>query len=97
MMELSRDPAWRLDNVHDMSKDEIRESTMRKFSSIVHYVTSEKLADFQKRMAVISYTDSAFWTRFGVHYFGYLHSERCTTELIQFSYTGLVRRSIPPQ
>jgi acyl-CoA oxidase len=65
MIELSRDPAFRLDNIHDMSKDEIRELTMQKFSSIVHYVTTEKLADFNKRMTVISYTDSAFWTREG--------------------------------
>lgn len=63
MTELSRDPAFRLQRIHDMSKDEIREATMAKFSSLVHYITTEKLADFQKRMTVVSYTDPAFWTR----------------------------------
>lgn len=63
MIELSRDPAFRLDRIHDLSIGDIREATMAKFNSLVHYITTEKLADFQRRMSVISYLDPAFWTR----------------------------------
>lgn len=63
MTELARDPAFRLDDIHDLSKDQFRERTMEKFSQIVHYVTSESIAQFQKRMSVIGIADPSFWTR----------------------------------
>ena len=31
MQELERDPAFKLDDIHDLSKDQVRERTMRKF------------------------------------------------------------------
>ncbi|BGP26024.1 fatty-acyl coenzyme A oxidase [Rhodotorula toruloides] len=65
MMELQRNPLFRLDDIHDLTKDQIRERTMAKFATISHYVTSERIDDFQKRMNVISLADPGFWTRFG--------------------------------
>ena len=55
-------------SIHDLSKNEFRERTMEKFNSITHFVTSERLDVFQKRMSVIGIADPSFWTRFGVHY-----------------------------
>lgn len=65
--EFSRDPAWQNDDIYDLSKEQIRERTMKKFHSMVHYVTTESIADFTVRMQLVSYIDPGFWTRFGVH------------------------------
>jgi acyl-CoA oxidase len=35
MAEIARTPAFRLDDIHDLSKDEVRERTMEKFSTMV--------------------------------------------------------------
>ncbi|GJN92665.1 hypothetical protein Rhopal_005700-T1 [Rhodotorula paludigena] len=68
MFELERDPLFKLSDIHDLTKDEIRERTMAKFASMAHYVTNESIPIFQQRMNLISTADPAFWTRFGVHY-----------------------------
>lgn len=52
MIEIARDPAFRNDDIHDLSKDEIRERTMEKFGSMVHYVVNEPLHEFNLRMQV---------------------------------------------
>lgn len=52
MAEISRDPAFYLADVYDLSKDQIRERTMEKFATLVHYVTTEPLDVFNYRMQV---------------------------------------------
>jgi acyl-CoA oxidase len=52
MAEISRDPAFYLADIYDLSKDQIRERTMEKFASLVHYVTTEPLDVFNYRMQV---------------------------------------------
>jgi hypothetical protein len=52
MAEIARDPAFHLADIYDLSKDQIRERTMEKFASLVHYVTSEPLDVFNYRMQV---------------------------------------------
>ena len=68
MTEIARDPSFRLSDVHDLTKDQMRARTMAKFGNMIHHVTSEPLDIFQKRMELIGIADPGFWTRFGVHY-----------------------------
>jgi len=86
MQEIERDPAFRLDDIHDLTKDQIRERTMTKFANMVHYVTTERLDVFTKRMELIGIADPAFWTRFGVHYGLFLGAIRSGATANQFSY-----------
>ncbi|MBW0492104.1 hypothetical protein O181_031819 [Austropuccinia psidii MF-1] len=86
MQEIERDPSFRLDDVHDLSKDQIRERTMAKFANMVHYVTTERLDIFTKRMELIGIADPAFWTRFGVHYGLFLGAIRSGATPNQFTY-----------
>ncbi|KAI9031818.1 acyl-CoA dehydrogenase/oxidase C-terminal [Phycomyces nitens] len=68
MLELERDPLFKMHDIHDISKDELRERTMQKFSSLLHHLQNEPVDQFRKRMEVVSMLDPGFWTRFGVHY-----------------------------
>ncbi|KAH9473481.1 hypothetical protein MJO28_000690 [Puccinia striiformis f. sp. tritici] len=86
MQEIERDPAFRLDDIHDLTKDQIRERTMAKFANMVHYVTTERLDVFTRRMELIGIADPAFWTRFGVHYGLFLGAIRSGATANQFSY-----------
>ncbi|KAI8368506.1 acyl-CoA dehydrogenase/oxidase C-terminal [Blakeslea trispora] len=68
MLEFERDPLFRMDDIFDISKDELRERTMEKFRSLVHHLSNEPIDIFRKRMECVSMIDPGFWTRFGVHY-----------------------------
>jgi len=68
MLQLERDPVMRLDDVHDLTKPQIRERTMEKFKSLVYHLQNESMDNFRIRMEIISIIDPGFWTRFGVHY-----------------------------
>ncbi|KAF7728495.1 fatty-acyl coenzyme A oxidase [Apophysomyces ossiformis] len=68
MLELERDPLFKMDDIHDISKEELRERTMEKFRSLLHHLQNESVDIFRKRMEVVSMIDPGFWTRFGVHY-----------------------------
>lgn len=50
---------FRLDDIHDLTKNQIRERTMAKFGSMVHYVVNERLDVFTKRMELIGIGESA--------------------------------------
>ena len=67
MQEIERDPLFKLSDIHDLTKTEMRERTMAKFRSMVHFVVNERLDIFTKRMELIGIADPSFWTRFGVH------------------------------
>jgi len=86
MKEIERDPAFRLDDIHDLSKDAFRERTMAKFHSMVHFVTTERLDVFSKRMELVGIADPSFWTRFGVHYGLFLGAIRSGATSNQFNY-----------
>ncbi|KAI5452912.1 fatty-acyl coenzyme A oxidase [Naganishia albida] len=86
MAEISRDPAFYLADIYDLSKDQIRERTMEKFASLVHYVTTEPLDVFNYRMQLISTVDPGFWTRFGVHFGLFLGAIRSGASPAQFNY-----------
>ncbi|KAL8276254.1 hypothetical protein RQP46_011328 [Phenoliferia psychrophenolica] len=86
MVDIERDPNFRLDDIHDLTKNQIRERTMAKFSSMTHYVMNERLDVFTKRMELVGIADPAFWTRFGVHYGLFLGAIRSGATSNQFSY-----------
>lgn len=86
MLEMSRDPAYYAVDIHDLTKDQIRERTMAKIQSLVHCVTNESIEVFQKRMEVIGLFDPGFWTRFGVHYGLFVGAIRSAATSNQFSY-----------
>ncbi|CEP07412.1 hypothetical protein [Parasitella parasitica] len=68
MLDFERDPLFKMDDIHDISKEQLRERTMEKFRSLVHHLSNESLDVFRKRMEIVSLIDPGFWTRFGVHY-----------------------------
>ncbi|KAI9271615.1 acyl-CoA dehydrogenase/oxidase C-terminal [Phascolomyces articulosus] len=68
MQEIERDPLFAMHDIHDISKETLRERTMEKFRSMIHHLQNESVDTFKKRMEVISLIDPGFWTRFGVHY-----------------------------
>ena len=51
MAEIARTPAFRLDDIHDLSKDEVRERTMEKFSTMVS-ISSNRLSTSCHRAGV---------------------------------------------
>lgn len=57
MAEIARHPAFRNNDIHDLTKDEVRERTAEKFASMVYFFTSESIEAFQERMALISIAD----------------------------------------
>ncbi|KAG0080010.1 fatty-acyl coenzyme A oxidase [Linnemannia elongata] len=86
MMELERDPTFRMYDMYDVTKDQIRERTMEKFRTIVHYVSAEPVPIFTMRMQTISLIDPGFWTRFGVHYGLFFGALRGSATSAQFSH-----------
>ncbi|ORZ09201.1 acyl-CoA dehydrogenase/oxidase C-terminal [Absidia repens] len=86
MMELERDPLFKMEDFHDLSKAELRERTMEKFRSIVHHLQNESVDIFKKRMEVISMIDPGFWTRFGVHYGLFIGALQSNATAGQFGY-----------
>ncbi|KAI8888264.1 acyl-CoA oxidase [Backusella circina FSU 941] len=68
MQELERDPKFNMEDIHDITKSELRERTMEKFHSMLHHLQNESVDTFKKRMEIVSLVDPGFWTRFGVHY-----------------------------
>ncbi|GAA5973030.1 hypothetical protein JCM8115_005984 [Rhodotorula mucilaginosa] len=86
MMELERDPLFKVDDIHDLTKDQIRERTMAKFSSLIHWIVNERVDVFQKRLNVISLLDPGFYTRYGVHMGLFLGAIRSGATPNQMSY-----------
>ncbi|KAF9193518.1 fatty-acyl coenzyme A oxidase [Haplosporangium sp. Z 767] len=86
MLELERDPTFRMYDMYDVTKDEIRVRTMEKFRTIVHYVSAEPVPIFTMRMQTISLIDPGFWTRFGVHYGLFFGALRGSATSSQFSH-----------
>lgn len=86
MLELARDPIFYLGDIHDLTKDQLRERTFEKIGSLVYHVTNESIEAFTKRMEIIGLCDPGFWTRFGVHYGLFLGAIRSGATSNQMSY-----------
>ncbi|CCF50048.1 hypothetical protein NDA11_001290 [Ustilago hordei] len=86
MLEASRDPVFYSADIYDLTTEQIRERTMQRIQRLAHYVTSESVDDFQKRMELMSLLDPGLWTRLGVHYGLFLGAIRSGATPNQFSY-----------
>ncbi|KAI9145171.1 acyl-CoA dehydrogenase/oxidase C-terminal [Paraphysoderma sedebokerense] len=86
MLELERDPTWKMDDYANLTLAEIRERTMAKAKIIVHHLANEPVHIFRQRMAMISTVDPAFWTRLGVHYGLFIGALQGQATSSQFTY-----------
>eukprot|EP00835_Amoeboradix_gromovi_P006128 NODE_668_length_5368_cov_0.471626.p1 type:complete len:663 gc:universal NODE_668_length_5368_cov_0.471626:5155-3167(-) len=68
MLEIERDPNFKMSHIPHLSLVEERERVIKKFGWLRHFVTTEPLGDFRFRMSIMSVHDPSTWTRFGVHY-----------------------------
>ena len=86
MLEMERDPNFKMVNNPHLNLEQERERVIKKFGWLRHYVVSEPLADFRFRMAIMSVHDPATWTRFGVHYGLFLGALQggCTDEQMAY-------------
>lgn len=65
MLEFERDLTFKNDDIHDLTKDQVRERTMEKIVAIANYLQTESVDLFTKRMGMVSVIDPAAWTRGG--------------------------------
>ncbi|KAI8900767.1 acyl-CoA dehydrogenase/oxidase C-terminal [Globomyces pollinis-pini] len=68
MLQFERDPIMKTIDTHDQDLATIRIRTMEKIARMASYLSSEPIANFKKRMNVLTLFDPAAWTRIGVHY-----------------------------
>ncbi|OZJ02603.1 hypothetical protein BZG36_03642 [Bifiguratus adelaidae] len=93
MLELERDVTFRMYDIHDLTKDELRYRTMEKFHNILHHLSNESVAIFKQRLAIVSLIDPGFWTRFGVHFglfFGALQGSATSGQFAYWASKGAV-------
>lgn len=68
MLELERDPTFRVDDLADLTRPQLRERYATRLMSIAHWVKNEPREQFQNRMNNLVIVDPGFLTRIGVHY-----------------------------
>ncbi|KAJ2084360.1 fatty-acyl coenzyme A oxidase [Coemansia sp. RSA 988] len=68
MLELERDPLWRVNDNPNLTLAETRERSMKKIRRLADQAMSHPLENTMVRMSIISVVDPGFWTRFGVHF-----------------------------
>ncbi|KAJ2159592.1 fatty-acyl coenzyme A oxidase [Coemansia sp. RSA 552] len=84
MLELERDPLWRVNDSPNLTLAETRERAMSKVRRLADLATSRPLEETMVRMSIISVVDPGFWTRFGVHFglfFGALQGQATPAQL----------------
>ncbi len=67
MLEFERDPTFRMDDVHDLTRPEVRERIMTRIPSMIKFIKNESVADFHKRLNILVLIDPGFLIRIGVH------------------------------
>jgi acyl-CoA oxidase len=67
MLQMERDPLFRMDNVHDLTRPEVRERVMKRLKSVAHWLGTEAQEDFTSRLCVMILVDPGFMTRLAVH------------------------------
>ncbi|KAJ2850460.1 fatty-acyl coenzyme A oxidase, partial [Coemansia erecta] len=84
MLELERDPLWKVSDHPNLTLAETRERAMSKVRRLADLATSRPLQETMLRMSIISVVDPGFWTRFGVHFglfFGALQGQATPAQL----------------
>ncbi|KAJ2455419.1 fatty-acyl coenzyme A oxidase [Coemansia sp. RSA 2336] len=91
MLELERDPLWRVSDYPNLSLAETRERAMKKVRRLADLASSRPLEETMVRMSIISVVDPGFWTRFGVHFglfFGALQGQATPAQLAYWMEQG---------
>ncbi|KAJ2289942.1 fatty-acyl coenzyme A oxidase, partial [Coemansia sp. RSA 2706] len=91
MLELERDPLWRVSDHPNLTLAETRERAMKKIRRLADQATSRPLEETMVRMGIISVVDPGFWTRFGVHFglfFGALQGQATPAQLAYWMERG---------
>lgn len=86
MSEIERDPLFQNVDVYDLTKDQLRERTMKKITRLVHYVVAEPEEVTYQRLSLIGVVDMGLLTRTGVHYGLFFGAIRGSATPKQFSY-----------
>ncbi|KAI8323152.1 acyl-CoA oxidase [Martensiomyces pterosporus] len=84
MLELERDPLWRVSDHPNLTLAQTRERAMSKIRHLADLATSRPLEESMVRLSIISVIDPGFWTRFGVHFglfFGALQGQATPSQL----------------
>lgn len=84
MLELERDPLWKVSDHPNLTLSETRERAMQKTRRLADLATSRPLDETMLRMSIVSVVDPGFWTRFGVHFglfFGALQGQATPSQL----------------
>ena len=68
MMELERDPTFKVEDMHDLSRPQIRERIMTRARNLVYKMQNDSVENSRLRFDIISLVDPGFMTRMGVHY-----------------------------
>lgn len=68
MIEFERDPTFRVDDLPDLTRPQLRERYATRLKSMAHWVKNESREEFQNRMNNLVIVDPGFLTRIGVHY-----------------------------
>ncbi|ORX91027.1 acyl-CoA oxidase [Basidiobolus meristosporus CBS 931.73] len=67
MFELERDPAWKMDDHHNLTLPEVRERALRKIKSVLYDLANESPEQFQRRYVFVGLVDPGVYTRLNVH------------------------------
>ncbi|KAI7834896.1 acyl-CoA dehydrogenase/oxidase C-terminal [Kickxella alabastrina] len=84
MLELERDPLWKVSDHPNLTLAETRERAMSKVRRLADLATARPLEETMLRMTIVSVVDPGFWTRFGVHFglfFGALQGQATPSQL----------------
>ncbi|KAJ2517761.1 fatty-acyl coenzyme A oxidase [Coemansia sp. RSA 1939] len=84
MLELERDPLWRVSDHPNLTLAETRERAMSKVRRLADLAVSRPLDETMMRLSIVSVVDPGFWTRFGVHFglfFGALQGQATPSQL----------------
>jgi acyl-CoA oxidase len=66
--DFERDATFKIDDLADLSKDQIRERVISRAPNLSHRTKTDSIDEFRLRMRVLSLVDPGFLTRMGVHY-----------------------------
>ncbi|KAJ1668112.1 fatty-acyl coenzyme A oxidase [Coemansia sp. RSA 1813] len=91
MLELERDPLWRVNDHPNLTLGETRERAMSKVRRLADLAVSRPLDETMMRLSIISVLDPGFWTRFGVHFglfFGALQGQATPSQLAYWMEKG---------
>lgn len=69
MLEFERDPNFKMEDVHELSRAQLRERAMNRAKMVAHYLSNESVSLFKTRMSFLGLIDAGFMTRMAVHVF----------------------------